>query len=78
MSTEYLASQKMADPEGFEPSIPSLVYSLSRGALSTTQPQVPWFVELRGYEQLDGLSSMGVSFRIEELSLFGKGGTLSR
>ena len=31
---------KMADPEGFEPSIPSLVYSLSRGALSTTQPQV--------------------------------------
>ena len=31
---------KMADREGFEPSIPSLVYSLSRGALSTTQPPV--------------------------------------
>ena len=30
----------MADREGFEPSIPSLVYSLSRGALSTTQPPV--------------------------------------
>ena len=30
----------MADPEGFEPSIPSRVYSLSRGALSATQPQV--------------------------------------
>lgn len=30
----------MADPEGFEPSIPLRVYSLSRGALSTTQPQV--------------------------------------
>lgn len=30
----------MADPEGFEPSIRLLVYSLSRGALSTAQPQV--------------------------------------
>ena len=51
---------KVADPEGFEPSIPARVYSLSRGALSTTQPKVLWFVELRGYEQLEGLSSMGV------------------
>ena len=31
---------EMADREGFEPSIPFLVYSLSRGALSTTQPPV--------------------------------------
>jgi hypothetical protein len=31
---------KMADRQGFEPWIPSLVYSLSRGALSTTQPPV--------------------------------------
>ena len=30
----------MADRQGFEPWIPSLVYSLSRGALSTTQPSV--------------------------------------
>ena len=30
----------MADREGFEPSIPFPVYSLSRGALSTTQPPV--------------------------------------
>ncbi len=30
----------VADREGFEPSIPFLVYSLSRGALSTTQPPV--------------------------------------
>ena len=66
----------MADPEGFEPSIPAKVYSLSRGALSTTQPKVLWFVELRGYEQLDGFSSMGVLLRIEELSLFGKGDIL--
>ncbi len=28
----------MAGQQGFEPWIPSLVYSLSRGALSTTQP----------------------------------------
>jgi|MEHZ01.3.fsa_nt_MEHZ010952539.1_1 hypothetical protein len=48
----------MADPEGFEPSIPSPVYSLSRGALSTTQPQVPWFVERAGYEHLNRPSSM--------------------
>ena len=33
-------SGEMADREGFEPSIPSRVYSLSRGALSTTQPPV--------------------------------------
>lgn len=37
----------MADREGFEPSIPSLAYSLSRGALSTTQPPVPE-VQLNG------------------------------
>ena len=48
----------MADPEGFEPSIPSPVYSLSRGALSTTQPQVPWFVERAGYEHLNRPSAM--------------------
>jgi hypothetical protein len=64
---------RVADPEGFEPSIPAKVYSLSRGALSTTQPKVQWFVELRGYEQVRGFSSMGVSRRIEELLLFGFG-----
>ena len=37
-------NKRMADREGFEPSIPLPVYSLSRGALSTTQPPVQWFV----------------------------------
>jgi hypothetical protein len=58
---------KMADPEGFEPSIPAKVYSLSRGALSTAQPQVQYFVERGGYEHLRPTSSM---VRVLLVSLF--------
>ena len=48
----------MADPEGFEPSIPLPVYSLSRGALSTTQPQVLKIVEREKYALLNLTSSI--------------------
>ena len=35
---KYLLFRKMAERKGFEPSIPFPVYSLSRGAPSTTRP----------------------------------------
>ncbi len=34
----FIGESQMAESEGFEPSIPVRIYSLSRGALSTTQP----------------------------------------
>ncbi len=52
----HIGKCKMAEPKGFEPSIPFPVYSLSRGAPSTTRPQLRGLCSL-----LEGWGSSGIS-----------------